>query len=169
MIDILGVGSLNKIKNYSEFVEIIRSLVISFPTIRCHIIGEGSERAAIENSIRKNKLDGNIELRGELDYTKVMEELPMGKILLHTSTFEGQALVIMEALAAGLYVVSHPTGIAASLQSEKLFTGKTKEDLIQHLFRLLQMGYPDFSPEIHYTIEQTCSTYVSIFQSKVKM
>lgn len=168
-IDILAVGSLNTIKNYPEFVEVIRSLRLSFPSVRCQVIGEGSERSSIERLIAEHKLEEMITLRGELSYSETMKVLQSGKILLHTSLFEGQALVITEALAAGLYVVCHPTGIATSLHSGKLFTGVTKEDLIQHLLRLLQLEDPDFLPEIHFTIEDTCRNYSTIFQTAKRM
>jgi glycosyltransferase involved in cell wall biosynthesis len=87
------------------------------------------------------------------------------KILLHTSKFEGQGLVITEALAAGLYVVSYPVGIAASIHSKKLLTGTTREDLAGHLTNLLQLPDPDYTPEIHFTIQDTCKEYHSIYEA----
>jgi 1,2-diacylglycerol 3-alpha-glucosyltransferase len=167
-IDILGVGSLNQVKNYEEFVEIIESIAVIYPGIRCEIIGEGDKRQGIENVIKEKGLENNIILRGDLSYSNTIEEMHSGRILLHTSTFEGQALVITEALAAGLYVVSHPVGIAAGLKSEKLLTGIGKDDLVRHILSLLDIRQPDHSPEIHYTIDDTCREYHSIYQSIFK-
>ena len=90
-----------------------------------------------------------------------------GKVLLHTSKFEGQGLVITEALAAGQYVVCHPVGIAASLSSKKLLTGTTLEDLAGQLTKILQLTDPDFTPEVHYTIEDTCREYYAICRALV--
>ena len=162
-IDILGVGSLNSIKNYEQFVEIIGSVAVVFPGISCRIIGEGSKRSEIEKMIEEKRLENNIILAGNLSYDKAIEEMHHGRILLHTSTFEGQALVITEALAAGLYVVSYPVGIAATLQSEKLITGLTIKDLTRHLLALLQNQHLDHTPEIHYTIDDTCREYYKIY------
>lgn len=167
-IDILGVGSLNRIKNYIEFVEIIESVALVFPGIRCRIIGEGAKRPEIEKIIKEKALEDNIVLAGNLSYNKAIEEMHQGKILLHTSTFEGQALVITEALAAGLYVVSHPVGIAATLKSEKLMTGDTKFDLVRHITELLIKQDLDFTPEIHYTIDDTCREYNNIYLELLK-
>lgn len=162
-IDILGVGSLNSIKNYGEFVEIIKSVTSMFPEVRCMIIGEGIKRQEIVKSIKEKGLENNIVLAGNLSYSRTIEEMHRGKILLHTSIFEGQALVITEALAAGLYVVCHPVGIAASLQTEKIMTGKTKRDLALYIKDILQKEEPDFKPEIHYTIDNTCKEYHEIY------
>lgn len=164
-IDILGVGSLNSIKNYDHFIEIIELLVSRFPGIRCKIIGAGSERNHLEQAITEKGLGKNIYLTGSLSYEKVIKEMYSGKILLHTSKFEGQGLVITEALAAGLYVVSYPVGIATSLSSKKLMTGMTREDLAGHLIKFLQLPDPDFTPEIHFTIGDTCREYLSIYQA----
>ena len=167
-IDILGVGSLNRIKNYNEFVQVIGSVVLVFPGIRCRIIGEGDKRPEIEKLIREKGLQDHIVLAGNLDYNKTIEEMQQGKILLHTSTFEGQALVITEALAAGLYVVSHPVGIAASLRSKKLMTGETMHDLARHVIDILQKQVLDFKPETHFTIDQTCNEYHEIYHDLLK-
>jgi 1,2-diacylglycerol 3-alpha-glucosyltransferase len=167
-IDILGVGSLNSIKNYPEFIDIVKSVTLLFPDLRCRIIGEGMKRQEIENTIKEKELQDNIVLAGNLSYDRTIEEMHVGKILLHTSTFEGQALVITEALAAGLYVVSHPVGIASSLQTGKLMTGKTGQDLARHIIDILQKKELDFTPQIHYSIDDTCKEYHEIYLELMK-
>jgi glycosyltransferase involved in cell wall biosynthesis len=164
-IDILGVGSLISIKNYTAFIDIIESVAASFPDLNCKIVGEGSQRAGIERLISEKKLQNNIILAGKLEYKSVAEEMLKANILLHTSKFEGQALVITEALAAGLNVVCYPAGIAFSLKSQKLHTGQTKAELIQHLLRLLSEQYQDYSMEVPFTIEGTAIKYTAIYQS----
>ena len=165
--DILGVGSLNSVKNYDQFIEIIEILTSHFPGLHCKIIGDGTERIHLEQSIKEKGLEANIHLSGALSYGNVIKEMASGKALLHTSKFEGQGLVIMEALATGQYVVSSPVGIAASLSSGKLIIGKDTEELAGHLIHILQLQEPDFAPEIHFTIEDTCREYFSIYQGLV--
>ena len=164
--DVLGVGSLNRIKNYGEFIEIIETVAERHPGIRCKIIGDGSEREEIERIIKVKGLEKNITLTGNLSYDKAIEEMHRGKILLHTSTFEGQALVITEALAAGMQVSCHPVGIAASLESHHLFTSHSTEDLASNITSLLQDVQMDHNPEIHFTIDGTCREYYKIYHVK---
>jgi 1,2-diacylglycerol 3-alpha-glucosyltransferase len=163
-IDILGAGSLNQIKNFSLFINIIGDLVKRFPDIRCLIIGDGSEREDLEDLIIESGLENTVELAGQMDYKSVIARMHQARFLLHTSSFEGQGLVITEALAAGLTVVSFPVGIAATLKSHKLFTGKSRQELTEYLVRLLNDLPGDFRPEIHYTIAHTCEEYVEVYK-----
>jgi 1,2-diacylglycerol 3-alpha-glucosyltransferase len=163
--DVLGVGSLNSIKNYNQFLEVIEILVRRFPEIHCRIIGEGIEKAHLEEVASVKGVGKNVFFAGALSYKKVISEMESAKILLHTATFEGQALVIMEALAAGMYVASTPVGIAISLSSKKLMTGTTREELAGHIIKFLEQTDHDFIPEVHFTIEDTCREYISIYQS----
>lgn len=163
-IDILGAGSLNRVKDFGLFISIISVLSRIFPEIRCVIVGEGPERNSLEELIREEHLEKNIELPGQLEYGLMIDRLHHARIFLHTSSFEGQGLVITEALAAGLNVVSFPVGIAATLKSRKLFTGRNREELTGHLIRLLQEKDNDFSPEIHFKISDTCNNYLSVYK-----
>ena len=165
-IDILGVGSLNEIKNYPDFIEIIETVAMNFPTIQVRIIGEGIMRPEMEKMIRNKGLKKTITLMGELPYGMTIKTMQSAKILLHTSTFEGQALVITEALAAGLYVVTYPVGIATTLQSKKLMTGQTKSELIDRLLRILQNSVKEYQSEISITMAETCQNYFRIYQSQ---
>ena len=164
-LDILGVGSLNSVKNWDQFLEIIEILVSRFPSIRCKIIGEGPEKAHLEETVDTKGLGKNIFFTGSLPYNEVIEEMESANVLLHTAKFEGQALVILEALASGSYVVSSPVGIATSLTSKKLMTGINTEELVCHLINIFSLKDPDFEPEIHFTIEDTCREYNSIYHT----
>jgi len=166
-IDILAVASLNKTKNHLHFIDIIASLVQVFPGLVCGIIGEGNEREQIEQLLLKNGLEKRIELFGQLPYEEVIKKMQSCKILLHTSIFEGQGGVITEALASGAYVVCYRVGIAWNLVNKKLRTGRNKAELEQHLKHILLDKIPDYSQEILFTIEDTCSVYNKIYHTLV--
>ena len=161
--DILGVGSLNNIKNYRDFLEIVRGVALVIPELRCRIIGEGTERPNLEKLISQYRLERTITLVGEIAFEKVAQEMKTCKILLHTSLFEGQGLIFTEAIASGAYVVSYPVGIAKKLKSKKIFTGETKKGLCSRLVVILQKKEPDYSPEILFTINNSCSQYNNIY------
>jgi 1,2-diacylglycerol 3-alpha-glucosyltransferase len=166
-IDIIAVGSLNKIKNYSQFTEIVSSIVKDFPGLICGIVGEGNEKENIEKTILKYGLEKQIILFGQLAYENVIEKMEESKILLHTSEFEGQSLVITEALAAGAYIVCYPVGIVWNKKIKKVRTGLTMKDLEQHIRDILSEEKPDYSQEILALNDETCSEYVKIYQNIV--
>ena len=163
--DILGVGSLNTIKNYSDFIDIIRCVAQVIPGLRCRIIGEGTERLNIEQLISQYKLEKTITLVGEIAFEKVALEMKTCKVLLHTSLFESQGLIFTEALASGAHVVSYPVGITKELNSKKVFTGESKNQLFSLLFDILQKKEPDYSSEILYTINKSCMQYNNIYSN----
>jgi glycosyltransferase involved in cell wall biosynthesis len=165
--DILAVGSLNKIKDHIQFVGIINTLAAEFPELNCGIAGDGKEREEIERFILANNLENKIVLFGQLPYNKVIEKMQESKILLHTSGYEGQGLVIAEALAAGAYVVCYPVGTAWNRADKKLRTGTTKQELRQHLIDILMDPDPDYSPEILVDIADTCREYQEIYHNFV--
>jgi 1,2-diacylglycerol 3-alpha-glucosyltransferase len=166
-IDILAVGSLNYTKNYIQFIQIVRFLVKHFPGLNCAITGEGTERESIEKSITFAGLENHINLLGELAYGKVIERMQESKILLHTSLFEGQALVITEALAAGAYVVCHPVGIAFDIKHEKLLIGDSKEEMEKKIISILNNKHPDYTPVKIIDITDTCRKYYSIYNASL--
>jgi 1,2-diacylglycerol 3-alpha-glucosyltransferase len=163
MIDILAVGSLNHTKNYFQFIQTVSSLVEHFPDLNCAIAGDGNERECIENSIASVGLGNHIKLLGELAYEKVIEKMQECRILLHTSLFEGQGLVITEALAAGAYVVCHPVGIAYDIKHEKLFTCNAREEMETNIISILNNKQPDYKPVIITDITETCKEYYAIY------
>jgi glycosyltransferase involved in cell wall biosynthesis len=110
-IDIIGVGSLIPLKQYSLFVNVIKNLTNEFPSIKTVICGKGPEMANLKKQITRLKLEGNIQLKGELSHPEALALMQRSKILLHTSCYEGYSTVLSEALYAGCHVVSLVNGM----------------------------------------------------------
>jgi len=130
-IDILGVGNLHAVKNYKLFIEIVEELIVSFPNLKCKIVGTGEDLEMLEHLIIEKKLGGNIELTNELLRNKVLELMADSKIFLHPSLHEGQGYVFAEALYAGMTIVAFKVGNLIS--SERVATCKSKEEMIERL------------------------------------
>lgn len=111
-IDILGVGSLNTIKNYPDFIDIIANIAKTHNNLNVVIIGDGILRNSIETKIKNLHLENTITLLGELPRTEVFQKMAQSKILLHTSIYESFGFVFLEALYAGAHIVSYNVGLA---------------------------------------------------------
>lgn len=72
--------------------------------------GEGPEYSGLKNYIQKNKLDDYIKTVGFVDGKDKQEVLEKADILLLPSAAEGCPVVVLEAMGAGLAVVSTPVG-----------------------------------------------------------
>jgi glycosyltransferase involved in cell wall biosynthesis len=105
-IDILGVGSLIPLKQFTLFIQVVSRLVKSKPDLMAMLAGDGNERKKIEELIESNGLRKNITLTGELPHGDVIELMQRSRILLHPSSYEGYSTVCLEALYAGCHVVS---------------------------------------------------------------
>ncbi|PQJ79347.1 glycosyltransferase family 4 protein [Polaribacter porphyrae] len=134
-LDILGVGSLNEIKNYSLFVNIISELVKKFPNLKVEIIGEGVNQKKLEKQIITFNLTKNIKLIGLLPRLMVLEKMSEAKILLHTSSFESFGFVFLEALYAGMQIVSFDVGLAKPTLKWRVC--KTENEMIEACKRFL--------------------------------
>lgn len=114
-IDILGVGSLNKIKNYTLFIQLIAKLVPSFPNLKVELIGDGIEKSSIEFLIRTHHLQNHVQLLGKLSRDIVLQKMAQSRILLHTSSYESFGFVFIEALYSGMHIVSFPVGCSQKI------------------------------------------------------
>lgn len=112
-IDILGVGSVIPLKNFSLFVHIVARIRLQFPNVRALIVGahvDSKELKHLRELIANLHLENTVELIGEVPRTVVYEYMTRSKLLLHTSIYEGQGLVLTEALHCGAYTVSFNVG-----------------------------------------------------------
>ncbi len=110
VIDVLGVGSISFLKNYSLFVDIFEKLKKEFPYITGKIIGDGPLLEVLKNKIGEKKLKDSLTLTGKLSRDEVLQNMASSKILLHTSGYESAGYVFLEALYSGMKVVSLNTG-----------------------------------------------------------
>jgi len=105
-IDILGAGSLIPLKNYTLFIEVITELVKFYPNLNVKIAGDGPEKMLLNNLIHKYNLQNTIELLGTKSHQETLGLMNQSKFFLHTSNYEGNSTVLIEALYNGCRVVS---------------------------------------------------------------
>ncbi|MBC7399375.1 MAG: glycosyltransferase family 4 protein [Mucilaginibacter sp.] len=105
-IDVIAVGSLIKLKQYSVYIDVIQALKCNIPQINVILCGTGPEMAPLKAKINRLGLKDNITLTGELPHADVLALMQRAKVFLHTSKYEGFGIVCLEALYAGAKVIS---------------------------------------------------------------
>jgi glycosyltransferase involved in cell wall biosynthesis len=138
--DILGVGSLIPVKRYSLFIEIVKEIKKTFPDVKAAIAGKGHERGALQAQIEAAGLTNNVTLLGEETHPDTLTLMNQAKVFLHTSEYEGNASVLMEALYAGCQVVSF-RGLA-DRNIENLWICKDAKDMTATAGKLLANPKP---------------------------
>lgn len=137
-IDIIGVGNLGALKNFSLFIDIIFALKIE--NLKVVICGDGEEMNYLKIKIKKLNLENNITFKGYISNEEVLHLLNNSKILLHTSNFEGAGLVLHEALFSGCTVIS-TIDIENSINIENFFYSIDKDKIISKI-RTFQTNTP---------------------------
>lgn len=104
-LKLITISVLNKIKNVSFLLEVIKKLKDENIKIELKIVGDGNEKNNLKNYVQKNNLQNEVIFLGRLSREKVYEELKQADIFLFSSLNEGFGLVITEALWCNTPVV----------------------------------------------------------------
>jgi glycosyltransferase involved in cell wall biosynthesis len=162
-IDILGVGSINQVKNYEDFIEVISAVAKTFPSLNVSILGDGEIRPRIERKIKDLQLENTITLLGHLPRAFVLEEMAQAKILLHTSSYESFGFVFLEALYSGMHIVSYNVGLAKTSATWHVCDNKT--ELIETCKRLLSENNSQKERVTIGSELETINAYLSLYHA----
>ncbi len=103
-IRIISVGSLNDRKNQILQLKIAEELLKSGHDFELNIFGEGRNREMLENEVQNRGLSNNVKIRGNSN--KIPHEMKEHHFFIHTAKYEPFGLVLIEAMASGLPVIS---------------------------------------------------------------
>jgi glycosyltransferase involved in cell wall biosynthesis len=160
-IDVFGAGSLIPLKNYSLFIGLIAELKEDFPQIRAQIAGGGEEQQKLQSLINELKLENNVTLLGSLSHTETLLLMNQSKVFLHTSHYEGNSTVLMEALYSGCRVLS--TCALSHKETQNLFVSTDRNALRQILISVLGDKEYQVSRMIFNTMDETARRMVGLF------
>jgi len=107
---ILSIGRLVPQKGFDQLLAAFSGLVGRFPEWRLVILGEGPMRSNLEEMCDNLGLKGQVTFSGTITITEHL--LRCAKIFVLPSRYEGFPNALLEAMAAGMAVVSFdcPTG-----------------------------------------------------------
>lgn len=134
--DIIGVGSLIPIKNYTMWIEVIDVVAKRMPNIKAILVGEGSQRKELENLVHKKKLDSIIQFAGRKQRAETLQLIDESHLFLHTSKHEGQGYIFVEAMSSKLPILSTPVGHA--VENNKIWKGSSVESFAEKIIEILQ-------------------------------
>jgi glycosyltransferase involved in cell wall biosynthesis len=172
---VLSVGALSLQKNYATLIDVAHSVNEVNKSVKFLIAGDGPERSALEEKISSLGLEGVVVLLGtRKDVDALMSQ---ASLLLMTSKFEGMPITLIEALYAGLPIISTNVGgcseaVHHGVNGYLVEPGNVKglADAVQHLLMhpelALQMAAESRRRAQLFSIEQCAldheSTYLKI-------
>jgi L-malate glycosyltransferase len=136
--DIIYAGRLLPHKNVSVILKAVKKLAADFPAIRCMIVGDGPEMDRLVKLTQKLGIEQNVEFAGFLpEHRQVFSRMKSSKMFVSPSSREGFGLVVVEANACGLPVLTlnHPDNASKDLIQEGVngFTFKTYKELAEEM------------------------------------
>ena len=105
-VRVLTVGRLHPQKSHHVLVEAVALLRDRDVDVTVTLVGEGATRAALEQLIRSRGLEDRVHLVGAVGQSDVAAYFQDHDVFCLASVSEGLPVVLMEALAAGLPVVT---------------------------------------------------------------
>lgn len=160
-IDILGVGTLSRFKQYDLLVGIIRSLQSSLPAIKGVHCGEGEDKEWIQTLIKEAGMEAHFSLLGETPHREVLGYMQRTKVLLHTSDYEGFGVVCLEALYAGAHVISFVKPMKEDIPHWHIV--RTPGEMMAKAREILLAEDTDYTPVCPYLMKDTVKKILTLF------
>ena len=113
---VIGIGSLKPLKNWTQLLESCAALAREGHAVAPKILGEGDQRAELEELCRRLGFDPRLVLPGFS--THPGEALASADLLVHCSLSEGMPNAVLEGLAAGLPVLASDLDICRELAGQ---------------------------------------------------
>ncbi len=101
---VLAVGRLDPVKGYPDLFEVFARLAPRFPGWDLVVLGEGAERARLEEELRRRQLEQRVFMPGIVG--NVSDWYQRSSLYVMTSKFEGFPNTLVEAMSCGLASVS---------------------------------------------------------------
>lgn len=139
---LVTVGHLVSRKRHADVIRALAILSDRHPTLRYVIIGDGPERAALEDLAKRLGVSERVELRGQLPPAEALEQARRCTLFAMPSTEEAFGVAYVEAMAAGLPAIGcrgepGPEEIAAAGDGFVLVPPADIERLSQRIDELL--------------------------------
>ena len=104
VVQLISVGRLTYQKGYDRLLKVTKRLHDEGFCISLLILGEGTERSSLECFVETNDMQSYVSLPGFVD--NPYQEIAAADIFVCSSRAEGFSLVIAEAMALGIPVIS---------------------------------------------------------------
>ncbi|HEX6751246.1 MAG TPA: glycosyltransferase family 4 protein [Longimicrobium sp.] len=114
-VSLLFVGHVERTKGVFELLDTVASLAASAPGVRLVIAGDGTARAEAERRAEELGIADRVRFAGWITGREKLDAFAAADVFVLPSHFEGFPNVVVEAMAAGLPVVTTPVGSVADV------------------------------------------------------
>jgi colanic acid/amylovoran biosynthesis glycosyltransferase len=141
---VLCVGRLVSLKGQLLLLEAVAELVADGHEVHLELVGDGPMRAQLERAARELGIQRGVEIAGALGHPQVLERVRASDVLCLPSFAEGVPVVLMEAMALGVPVLTtRVMGIPELVEdgvTGLLVAPGSRDALVAGLRRLIEDG-----------------------------
>ena len=172
---VIAIGRYTYQKGFERLIEAWNILSPGFPGWKLDIIGNGEERDKLRDLIHAYHLDGQVTL---VSPTKSIDKVYLdASVLVMSSRYEGLPMVLLEAQAFGLPIVSFackcgPKDIVANGETGFLVEENDIEGLARQLVKVMkdknlrkQMGRKAKEASLRYAEDAVMAKWTALFDS----
>jgi len=177
---IICVANFRPRKRQQDLLDSLHLLHQQGVQMRCHLVGDGVTRPAVEAYARHRQLNGIVEFMGSRTPHEVQQLLHAADIFVLPSLWEGMPVSVMEAMAMGLPVIGTNVagtqelvvdGITGYLVPEKdpPMLAQRLRQLIDNPQRRVQMGHTGRQRiEEHFSLTAMIQQYQDAYTSLLR-
>jgi glycosyltransferase involved in cell wall biosynthesis len=103
---LICVARLSAEKGLPGLLTVFAKLTIERPELKLLLVGDGSEKHALEQQARELGISSQVEFLGRQSESETLRLIARSKVLVLPSFMEGLPIVLMEAMALGTAAVS---------------------------------------------------------------
>lgn len=122
----LSVGYLNPIKDPDTLLHAFAAIQQEMDCILL-VIGRDYTNGSVKSIAGQLGIADKVKFEGYVDHERMDVLYQSADVLLHTSRYESQGMVVAEAMAAGVLVVGTKVGLLSDLSGECCVTVPTKD------------------------------------------
>ncbi|MGE5529212.1 MAG: glycosyltransferase [Patescibacteria group bacterium] len=178
---LISIGRLGVEKNLGFLLEAFALMLAYAPELplRLVLVGEGPEKARLEELGEQLGLGGRLLLTGSVPHPAIPSYLAMADLFLMTSVSEVKPLVLLEAMAAGVPVVAvRASGAVDTVADGRdgLLTGLDREEyaravvgLLRDPDRLAALGRRAKEGVARYALDEVTSQLVAVYEKALEV
>lgn len=178
--DIIFIGRLIKEKNVDILLDAIYHARKMLPDIDCNIIGNGPDKKRLVRLTTERGLTDNVRFSEFMEYDEIIAQIKSSKVLVLPSEREGFGMVVLEALACRVPVITVKCSRNAASELVNESTGfvvnLNVEELSNAIYTLINMKDEYREKMSRYTIdavqiydwEYTVKELYKIYEEKQK-
>jgi glycosyltransferase involved in cell wall biosynthesis len=161
-INLIHVGRFTKAKNHKLLIEIMIILKNKYKNIKLNLVGDGELFDEINYLVKEYNLSSYVNFLGHRN--DIPDLLADNNIFLLTSNWEGLPLVLLEAMAAGIPIISTDVGGVKDIIKHQYNGFLVKPDNANDFVEVLD--YILKNKEIRDTVVKNASNFIKNYNIK---